>query len=96
MKKQKFIAILVAVLTIILTISIIALVKYSKGKKKTHYKSSKKMKKGQAAVDGLNNNAEIKVYKDYTGVQGGSSGGTGGGPVNSRPPENNNKDGMGK
>ena len=86
----------VAVLTIILTISIIALVKYSKGKKKTHYKSSKKMKKGQAAVDGLNNNAEIKVYKDYTGVQGGSSGGTGGGTVNSRPPENNNKDGMGK
>lgn len=86
----------VAVLTIILTISIIALVKYSKGKKKTHYKSSKKMKKGQAAVDGLNNNAEIKVYKDYTGVQGGSSGGTGGGSVNSRPPENNNKDGMGK
>lgn len=86
----------VAVLTIILTISIIALVKYSKGKKKTHYKSSKKMKKGQAAVDGLNNNAEIKVYKDYTGVQGGSSGGTGGGTVNSRPPENNNKDGMDK
>ena len=86
----------VAVLTIILTISIIALVKYSKGKKKTHYKSSKKMKKGQAAVDGLNNNAEIKVYKDYTGVQGGSGGGTGGGSVNSRPPENNNKDGMGK
>ena len=86
----------VAVLTIILTISIIALVKYSKGKKKTHFKSSKKMKKGQAAVDGLNNNAEIKVYKDYTGVQGGSSGGTGGGTVNSRPPENNNKDGMGK
>jgi hypothetical protein len=84
----------VAVLAIILTISIIALVKYSKGKKRTHHRS-KKMKKGQAAVDGLNNNAEIKVYKDYTGVPP-SGNGEGGGNVNSRPPETNNKDGMGK
>ena len=81
----------VAVLAIILVISITALVKYSKGKKRTHHKSSKKKKDGQTAMDGFNNNADIKVYKDYTGVQGGS-----GGNENFRPPENSNNNGMDK
>ncbi len=80
----------VAVLAIILTITIIALVKYTKGKKRTHYrKSSKKAKKGKEKMDNHNNNVEIQVFKDYTGVQGGSNG-EGGGNSNFRPPENNN------
>ena len=82
----------VAVLVIILTITIVALVKYSKGKKRTHYrksKSSKKAKQGKEKMDNYNNNADIQVFKDYTGVQGGTNG-EGGGNTNFRPPENNN------
>lgn len=73
----------VAVLSIILAIAVVALVKYSKGKKRTHHKSSKKKKDSQSSADG-NNNADIKVYKDYTGNVGSS-----GGNENFRPPENN-------
>lgn len=82
----------VAVLAIILTITIVALVKYTKGKKRTHYKKkkpSKKDKKGKETMDAYNNNADIQVFKDYTGVQGGGNG-EGGGNANFRPPENNN------
>ena len=86
----------VAVLAIILTITIIALVKYTKGKKRTHYKkNSKKVKKGKEKMDAYNNNADIQVFKDYTGVQTGSNG-EGGGNANFRPPENNNNNSMDK
>ena len=46
-------------------------------------------------MDGYNNNANIQVFKDYTGVPP-SGNGEGGGNVNSRPPETNNKNGMDK
>lgn len=86
----------VAVLAIILTITIVALVRYTKGKKRTHYrKNSKKAKQGKAKMDNYNNNADIQVFKDYTGVQGGSNG-EGGGNANFRPPENNNNNSMDK
>ena len=71
----------VAVLSIILAIAVVALVKYSKGKKRTHHKSSKK--KGIQSTTN-ENNADIKVYKDYTGGVGSS-----GGNENFRLPENN-------
>jgi hypothetical protein len=82
----------VAVLAIILTLTIVALVKYSKGKKRTHFKkNSKKTKQGKAAMDNYNNNANIQVFKDYTGVPNGNNG-EGGGNSNFRPPENNSMD----
>ena len=40
-------------------------------------------------MDAYNNNADIQVFKDYTGVPGGGNG-EGGGNANFRPPENNN------
>lgn len=81
----------VAVFSIILTITIIALVKYSKGKKRTHHKKNfKKVKNSKDPIDS-SNNTDIQVFKDYTGGTGTTGfNSDGGGNVNFRPPEDNN------
>lgn len=52
----------IAVLSLIVIISIVAIVKYSKGKRRTHYK--KKTKQGKELMDGYNDNASIQVFKN--------------------------------
>lgn len=93
------IAIAIVVLLIILTITIVTIVKYSKAKAKTH-KKRKSTKKGgkskKAVVEEKPKGPEIQVIKDY-GVSkpAGSTGNSeGGGNVNTRPPETQEKDNM--